>query len=159
MESVSLSDHVASQSQMVRILLVDDREDHFIMTRRIFASIQRGQFTVDWAGKYTGALEAIQQGRPDVYLIDYHLGALRKSEEALRRSEEQLRLAVDAAAMGTIDWDIDSNQISYGGSFERLFDLQPGSPPLSFKSLLQQVHPQDRATLEEAISSAMVDGN
>jgi CheY-like chemotaxis protein len=213
--------------EAIRILLVDDREDHFIMTRRIFASMKRGKYTVDWVGKYVEALEAILQKNHDVYLIDYHLGAdsgielvreargngcqapmivftssadpdadvealnagatdyltkgridpvllersvryaikhtqqleaLRQSEEALRRSEEQLRLAVDAAAMGTVDWDIDGNQIRYGGAFEGLLNLRSGFAALSFESLLQQVRLEDRATLEEAITSAMVDG-
>lgn len=349
MQPVDLPDRTKnlSESKIIRILLVDDREDHYIMTRRLFSSMRGGGYVIDWVNNYTGALEAIQRSTHDVYLIDYHLGpdngidlvrearragcqapmivftssanpsadvealnagatdyltkgridpvllertiryaiehtrqieALRQSrrftqtiissageglvvydehlnctiwnqfmeeltgipsaqvigssnlpllhqlfgqepesllqqvlagkttclpevqfhisatgkwgwisldfrplvstndqitgvvitihdntirrqaEEALRRSEERLRLALDAAVVGTLDWDIVNDQMSHGGNFDQLFGLQSGLVQLSFQSFLRYIHPEDRPLVEDSITSAMVEG-
>lgn len=59
----------------VRILLVDDDENAFLLLRRLLLNLSRKQFDVEWASSYTAGLEAIQRQRHDVYLVDYRLGA------------------------------------------------------------------------------------
>ena len=58
----------------VRVLLVDDDENAFILLRRLLGKISRKQFQVEWAASYEAGLEAIQRQRHDVYLVDYRLG-------------------------------------------------------------------------------------
>ena len=70
----------------IRILLIDDDEDDFLLTRRLLRAIDSHQFQLDWESDYPSALNAIQADRHDVYLIDYNLGqwdGLKLMEAAL----------------------------------------------------------------------------
>src|ERR1044071_5461628 len=58
----------------VKVLLVDDDENSFLLTRRLLSKIQ-ALFQVEWASSYEGGLEAIAGKQHDVYLLDYRLGA------------------------------------------------------------------------------------
>ena len=61
--------------QQWSILLVDDDEDDYVMTRDLLAEIEGGRFRLDWVATYTAALEMIGRQQHDVYLLDYRLGA------------------------------------------------------------------------------------
>ena len=74
----------------LRILLVDDDEEEFILTRDLLADRSYGsrdtkqiRFDLEWVGTYEAGLEAITEERHDVYLVDYHLGD-RNGLELLR---------------------------------------------------------------------------
>ena len=57
----------------VRVLLVDDDEDEYIITRRIISEIVGRTHLLDWVATYDDALNVIQEGRHDIYLVDYRL--------------------------------------------------------------------------------------
>jgi signal transduction histidine kinase len=59
----------------LRILVVDDDEDDFIIVKKIFSQISDVPFRVDWCSSYDAALEHINKRAHDAYLIDYRLGA------------------------------------------------------------------------------------
>src|ERR1051326_6574689 len=65
--------HSQSEPEPVKVLLVDDKEDHYIMTRRLFSGMKRGLYSLDWLPTYDKGLQAIQHGGHDAYLIDHHL--------------------------------------------------------------------------------------
>jgi response regulator RpfG family c-di-GMP phosphodiesterase len=67
----------------VRVLLVDDDEDDYVMTRDLLAEIDGVQYELAWQDSYAGALEAIVRHEHDVYLLDYRLGE-RTGLELLR---------------------------------------------------------------------------
>ncbi len=58
-----------------KILIVDDDEDDFILTRDLLQEAYGSGITVDWAESWADGLDAISAKNHDVYLIDYHLGA------------------------------------------------------------------------------------
>jgi len=62
-------------SRPIRVLLVDDDEDDYVLTREMFAGVAGKRFHLDWVSNYDDALEAIARSGHDVYLIDYRLGA------------------------------------------------------------------------------------
>ncbi|MCH9010156.1 MAG: response regulator [Chloroflexi bacterium] len=59
----------------LKILLVDDDEDDYILTRDLFNDIEGTDFELDWAATYATAMQAIGNNEYDVYFIDYRLGA------------------------------------------------------------------------------------
>jgi signal transduction histidine kinase len=72
----------------IRVLLVDDDEDDYLLTRELFAEIPGGRYALDWAATYDAGLEAIGRGAHDVYLLDYRLDGrtgLDLLREAVRR--------------------------------------------------------------------------
>jgi signal transduction histidine kinase len=58
----------------VRILLVDDDEDDYFLTRELLSDIPESDFELDWLVDPEIALETICSCKHDLLLIDYHLG-------------------------------------------------------------------------------------
>jgi signal transduction histidine kinase len=58
----------------VRILLVDDDEDDYFLTRDLLSDIPDSEFMLDWLADPDVALEAICSQQYDMVLIDYRLG-------------------------------------------------------------------------------------
>ena len=79
----------------------------------------------------------------------------KQAEEALRQSEERLRLALDAAQMGTWDWNILTGQATWSKNHERLFCMAPGSFEGTYEAFLRCVHPEDREILVQALTRAI----
>ncbi|MDB6037393.1 MAG: multi-sensor signal transduction histidine kinase [Verrucomicrobiales bacterium] len=72
--------------ERLRVLLVDDDEDAYILTRHHLSKIQGQGLQLDWASTYESGIEAIRKNEHDVYLLDYRLGArtgLELLQEAL----------------------------------------------------------------------------
>ncbi|RNI21996.1 hybrid sensor histidine kinase/response regulator [Rufibacter latericius] len=59
----------------IRILLVDDDEDDFVITRDIIQDIPGRQYHLDWTPSFPEALSLIREKKHDVYLVDFFLGA------------------------------------------------------------------------------------
>src|SRR5256886_1671694 len=58
----------------LKVLLVEDDEDDYVLTREFLAEIRGDNFELEWVEDYDTSLEAIYQDRHDVYLVDYRLG-------------------------------------------------------------------------------------
>ena len=60
--------------ELLKILLVDDDEDDYIITRDLLTEIKGMEFDLQWISTYNDALEVIGRHSHDVYLLDYSLG-------------------------------------------------------------------------------------
>jgi len=58
----------------IRVLLVDDDEDDYFLTRELLAKSEGQRFELHWAATYEAGLQEMQRGAHDVYLVDYRLG-------------------------------------------------------------------------------------
>lgn len=58
----------------LKVLLVDDDEDDYVLTRDLLSEVKGTNYETRWVSKYAEALEAICKGDHDVCLIDYRLG-------------------------------------------------------------------------------------
>jgi diguanylate cyclase (GGDEF)-like protein/PAS domain S-box-containing protein len=56
------------------VLLVEDDEDDYLITREMLAGQDRARFVLDWCATYRDAVATIRERRHDIYLIDYRLG-------------------------------------------------------------------------------------
>lgn len=63
------------QSQNIKVLLIDDDEDDYIITEDVLDDIPYRNYELDWVPNYDDALEIITLGAHDVYIVDYLLGA------------------------------------------------------------------------------------
>ncbi|WP_293102409.1 response regulator [Moorena sp. SIO3I6] len=73
---------------LVNVLLVDDDEDDYILTRDLLLENQKARFSLTWVATYGKGLEMIGQNHHDVYLLDYRLGehnGLELLREAIAR--------------------------------------------------------------------------
>ncbi len=61
-------------NEVIKVLLVEDDEDDYIMARDLLSEIAEKHFELEWVSTYDPALEAMQENNFDVYLLDYRLG-------------------------------------------------------------------------------------
>jgi PAS domain S-box-containing protein len=77
---------------------------------------------------------------------------------AATESEERLRFALEAASMGTWDWDLVSNIVRWSDNVERIHGLPPGTFDGTFKSYEREIHPDDRERVFASINRALTEG-
>ncbi|MGE0679380.1 MAG: diguanylate cyclase [Candidatus Binatia bacterium] len=59
---------------LIRVLLIDDDEDDYVVTRNLLAQIEEKRFSLKWVASYEPALEELEQRQYDICLLDYQLG-------------------------------------------------------------------------------------
>jgi len=67
----------------------------------------------------------------------------QQAEVALRLSEERNRLALEAAGMGTWDWDVVRGAQHWSSVTEALHGLAPSTFKGTFAAFKRSVHPDD----------------
>jgi signal transduction histidine kinase len=70
----------------VRILLVDDDEDDYVITRTLVSEIRGRRYQLEWVDNYDKAVAAVRRREHDICLLDYRLGS-RTGLELLRESK------------------------------------------------------------------------
>ena len=96
--------------EKVKVLLIEDDEDDYIITRDLLYEIDPDRFALTWAASYDAALEKIVENGYDICLLDYRLG-----------THDGLALLRQARSM-----DFDAPVILLTGQPEELAGLGPG---------------------------------
>ena len=76
------------QSHPVRVLLVDDDEDDYLIVRDLLSNLSSMEFILEWVSDYQAALDAMLSNEFDVCLLDYRLkerNGLELMQEAVSR--------------------------------------------------------------------------
>ena len=58
----------------IRVLLIDDDNDDYVILRDLLLEIEAGKFSLEWIATYDDAMEPMVRNQHDVYLVDYLLG-------------------------------------------------------------------------------------
>jgi two-component system, cell cycle sensor histidine kinase and response regulator CckA len=61
-------------SRTIRIMLVDDDEDYFVLTRSLLLDGQGDRYQLEWIAQYDKATAALMNGDYDICLLDHDLG-------------------------------------------------------------------------------------
>lgn len=112
----------------IKVLLVDDDEDDYILTRDFFTDMEGANFQLDWVASYQAAMEAIAAHQHDVYLLDYHLGS-RNGLELLREAVTKGCKSPIILLTGQGDHDVDMEAMKAGAA-DYLDKSQIGAPLL-----------------------------
>ncbi|MEM1136832.1 MAG: ATP-binding protein [Bacteroidota bacterium] len=75
-----------------KILLIDDDEDDYIITKEIVEEIKFRKYIIKWVDNYEQAIIEISKNIYDVYLVDYRLGA----KDGLQIIRESVEMGVNA---------------------------------------------------------------
>jgi signal transduction histidine kinase len=79
------------EQPVIRVLLVDDDLDYYILTRDLLSEIESGRYELEWTDHYDAGLAAMIAQKHDVCLLDYDLGehnGLELLEAAKRAGSE-----------------------------------------------------------------------
>ncbi len=100
---------------VVRVLLIDDDEDDFIVIRDLFGELTSVKHRLEWASTFDAGMTAIARREHEIYLVDFRLGA--------RTGLELLRAAIEAGCEKPIilltghgDHDVDIEAMNVGAA-------------------------------------------
>ncbi|NEP11916.1 MAG: response regulator [Symploca sp. SIO2C1] len=141
----------------VKVLLVDDDEDDYTLTRDLLAE-SATTFELEWVATYNAALERIEHNQYDVYLFDYRLGE--------HNGLELLREAVACGCQGPIilltgqgDQEVDMEAMKAGAA-DYLDKSQISSPWLerSIRYAIERKQAQQKIREQAALLDVATDG-
>jgi DNA-binding response OmpR family regulator len=108
-------------SKLIRVLLVDDDEDDYFLTREYFQDLVNWKFDITWCATFKDAEYQIRNNKYDLYLFDYLLGESTgidlidlacsfECEEPiiLLTGKGDTKIAVEALRLGAADYLIKS---------------------------------------------------
>lgn len=58
----------------IHILMIDDDEDDFFLVTQLLQDISPGQYELEWASNYQKGIQALEENKHDILLVDYRLG-------------------------------------------------------------------------------------
>jgi signal transduction histidine kinase len=79
-------------------------------------------------------------------------------EELKTRSHAQLAEAQALARLGSWEWDIGRNTITWSDEMYRLYGLDPESGPIDYQRYQSLLHPEDRAISADAVQHSLETG-
>jgi signal transduction histidine kinase len=101
--------------EKIKLLLVEDDEDDFILTRDLLNEIYSDNLELEWVKDYDKAVERLLSNEHDVCLLDYRLGS-HNGIELLRQAREQGSNCPSILLTGQVDLEIDFEAMRAGAS-------------------------------------------
>ncbi len=83
---------------------------------------------------------------------------MKQQLELLQNERERLAFAQEVGKIGTFEWDIVHNHISWTPELEALYGLPPGGFEGSYEHWAQRVHTDDRQQAEDNLAQAIQGG-
>jgi PAS domain S-box-containing protein len=83
----------------------------------------------------------------------------KRAEEALRQSEGQLAEAQRLAHIGSWNWDLSKQELTWSDEHYRIFGIQRGEGDLDYHSIVAQtIHPEDQALVRNEVEKTIATG-
>lgn len=98
-----------------KILLIDDDDSDYFLTKDLLASIDAEGFAIDWKANYETGLEALCSGNHDICLLDNRLGA-RTGIELLRDAKSRGCAIPVIILTGQSERDVDYTAMQLGAA-------------------------------------------
>ncbi len=80
---------------------------------------------------------------------------LRQQSQQAQTQAVQLRMALEAANIGTWDWDISTNKVTWSDNKEAMFGLEEGTFEGTYEAFIQCVHPEDRNFMNYSVQQTV----
>ena len=102
-------------SGAIRVLLIEDEETDYLLTRRMLASCENQSFDLQWANSWQSGIEAIRRCVHDVCLLDYRIGGA-DGLELLKESSDIGCKAPVILLTGISDYRLDLEAMELGAA-------------------------------------------
>jgi PAS domain S-box-containing protein len=116
-----------------------------------------GKFMLYYSGPHTLRADEIQLAALIALQVAFAVERTTAEEQA-RRSAERLRFALDAASMGTWDWDLQRQSVQWSDNLARIHGLPADVFDGTFASYEREIHPDDRERVYASIRRAVAEG-
>jgi len=98
-----------------KILLIDDDEDDYLLTRAMLSETRSGRVTLDWASNLPAGLETLKAQNYDAVLVDYDLGP-HSGLELIRQANESNHPAAMILFTGRGSYEVDVEAMQAGAT-------------------------------------------
>jgi len=78
--------------------------------------------------------------------------------ETLQEREQQLASAQRTARIGSWEWDIGSDTVTWSDQLYRIYGLQPGDHEATYGGFLSRIHPADRERVRHVVEACLAGG-
>ncbi|HEY6461652.1 MAG TPA: PAS domain-containing protein, partial [Polyangiaceae bacterium] len=87
-------------------------------------------------------------------------GSARSSGDhgRLARVERQLAVAQQITHIGSWEWDVATNAVTWSDELYRIYGFEPQSRDITFEFFLSLLHPDDRARVQGKVEGALARG-
>ena len=116
-----------------------------------------GKFMLYYSKPHALSAEDLELGNLIAAQVAFAVARTRAEEQA-RSSGERLRFALEAASMGTWDWDLSTQAVRWSDNLERIHGMAPGTFDGTFSSYEQEIHPDDRVAVLASAQRAIETG-
>lgn len=103
-------------SGLVRILMIDDDEDDFILVRDLLSRCQYNTYQMTWSSTYEQGLERIRQGIDDVLIVDHRLNGYTGLDLLDVLQKEEVKKPI-IFLTGESDPEVDMQAMERGASY------------------------------------------
>jgi PAS domain S-box-containing protein len=79
----------------------------------------------------------------------------QERQQELDRTRRRLELALETTDTGVYDWDMETDEVTWNDSLERVMGLEPGEFEGTFEAFINRVHPDDRPRVHDRIEQAI----
>jgi signal transduction histidine kinase len=101
--------------ETIKVLLIEDDEDDFILTRELLAEVKGARYALDWVSSYEEGLKVAGRLEHHVCLVDYRLGE-RSGVELIREAREARLNTPMILLTGQGNHDVDVEAIAAGAT-------------------------------------------
>jgi len=141
---------VQATPEPLKVLLVEDDEDDFILARDLFSEFGGPRVQLDWMRTFSTGLEAMARNQHDICLVDYQLGA-QNGVELLRAALDRGCRAPLILLTGQGEHEIDLEAMKAGAADYLVKGrLDSGLLERSIRYAIERKRAADRAVSDQA---------
>lgn len=98
------------------------------------------------------------QGKPAIVSVIRDVSERNKQNEAILESETRLVEAQRLSHVGSWEWGITEDRITWSEELYRIYGLDPNDFAASYEAFLERVHPEDRERTDSSVRAALQTG-
>ncbi|MDX6501562.1 MAG: two-component system, sensor histidine kinase and response regulator [Blastocatellia bacterium] len=103
------------KNETIKVLLIEDDEDDYMLTRELLTEVKGGKYALDWASSYEEGLKVAGRLKHHVCLVDYRLGE-RSGVQLIREARESGLTTPMILLTGQGNHDVDVEAIEAGAT-------------------------------------------